>query len=65
LVKCALTETQYTVFGYQGKQVSDNIHSLDLVNMYGFQWIELHLKTTRATASNMGPLIRGGTILKR
>ena len=34
LVKCALTRTQYTVFGYQGKQVRDNIHSLDLVNMF-------------------------------
>jgi CDP-paratose 2-epimerase len=34
LVKCALTGKQYTVFGYQGKQVRDNIHSLDLVNMF-------------------------------
>ena len=34
LVKCALTGAQYTVFGYQGKQVRDNIHSLDLVNMF-------------------------------
>jgi CDP-paratose 2-epimerase len=34
LVKCALTETRYTVFGYSGKQVRDNIHSLDLVNMF-------------------------------
>ena len=34
LVKCALTGNPYTVFGYQGKQVRDNIHSLDLVNMF-------------------------------
>ncbi len=34
LVKCALTGARYTVFGYQGKQVRDNIHSLDLVNMF-------------------------------
>ena len=34
LVKCALTETPYTVFGYSGKQVRDNIHSLDLVNAF-------------------------------
>ena len=34
LVKCALTGSRYTVFGYQGKQVRDNIHSLDLVNMF-------------------------------
>ncbi|AKD57053.1 NAD-dependent epimerase/dehydratase family protein [Spirosoma radiotolerans] len=34
LMKCAITGTQYTVFGYQGKQVRDNIHSYDLVNMF-------------------------------
>ena len=34
LAKCALTGTQYTVFGYNGKQVRDNIHSLDLVGMF-------------------------------
>jgi CDP-paratose 2-epimerase len=34
LVKCAVTGTKYTVFGYQGKQVRDNIHSADLVNMF-------------------------------
>ena len=27
LMKCAVTRTPYTVFGYQGKQVRDNIHS--------------------------------------
>jgi len=30
LVKCNLEERQYTVFGYKGKQVRDNIHSLDV-----------------------------------
>ena len=34
LVKCALTDTLYTVFGYKGKQVRDNIHSFDLVNAF-------------------------------
>jgi CDP-paratose 2-epimerase len=34
LMKCALTGSEYTVFGYKGKQVGDNIHSLDLVNMF-------------------------------
>ena len=34
LVKCAITGTRYTVFGYKGKQVRDNIHSFDLVNMF-------------------------------
>jgi CDP-paratose 2-epimerase len=34
LMKCAITGDQYTVFGYKGKQVRDNIHSWDLVNMF-------------------------------
>ena len=34
LVKCAMTDTSYTIFGYKGKQVRDNIHSFDLVNMF-------------------------------
>ena len=34
LMKCAITGDKYTVFGYQGKQVRDNIHSWDLVNMF-------------------------------
>ena len=31
LMKCVVTGTPYTVFGYAGKQVRDNIHSADLV----------------------------------
>lgn len=34
LMKCAITSEAYTVFGYKGKQVRDNIHSWDLVNMF-------------------------------
>jgi CDP-paratose 2-epimerase len=34
LMKCAVTGAPYTVFGYKGKQVRDNIHSFDLVNMF-------------------------------
>jgi len=34
LAKCALTGTQYTVYGYNGKQVRDNIHSNDLVDAF-------------------------------
>ena len=34
LVKCIATEKKYTIFGYKGKQVRDNIHSFDLVNMF-------------------------------
>lgn len=34
LMKCTITGKHYTVFGYRGKQVRDNIHSYDLVNMF-------------------------------
>lgn len=34
LVQCAVTDTPYTIFGYKGKQVRDNIHSFDLVNAF-------------------------------
>jgi CDP-paratose 2-epimerase len=33
-MRCAVTERPYTIFGYQGKQVRDNIHSQDLVRMF-------------------------------
>ncbi|ODS34567.1 MAG: CDP-paratose 2-epimerase [Candidatus Scalindua rubra] len=34
LMKCCMTGEHYTVFGYKGKQVRDNIHSYDLVNAF-------------------------------
>lgn len=34
LMKCNITKEHYTIFGYKGKQVRDNIHSHDLVNMF-------------------------------
>jgi CDP-paratose 2-epimerase len=34
LMKCTITGEQYTIFGYKGKQVRDNIHSYDLVNAF-------------------------------
>jgi len=34
LMKCAITKDHYTIFGYKGKQVRDNIHCWDLVNMF-------------------------------
>lgn len=34
LVKCAVTSKPYTIYGYKGKQVRDNIHSYDLVNAF-------------------------------
>ena len=37
LMICTMTKKPYTVFGYKGKQVRDNIHSFDLVNaLYNF-----------------------------
>jgi CDP-paratose 2-epimerase len=34
LMKCAVTGAPYTVFGYRGKQVRDNIHSADLIQAF-------------------------------
>jgi len=34
LVKCVLTGQPYTIFGYKGKQVRDNIHSDDLARAF-------------------------------
>ena len=36
LVLCALNNKPYTIFGYKGKQVRDNIHSHDLVNAFWY-----------------------------
>jgi len=35
LVKCNLEGKKYSVFGYKGKQVRDNIHSYDIVRFMG------------------------------
>jgi CDP-paratose 2-epimerase len=42
LVKCNLESTEYTVFGYSGKQVRDNIHSSDVI-----QFMDLFIKNPR------------------
>jgi CDP-paratose 2-epimerase len=34
LMRCVLTGTPYTVYGYGGRQVRDNIHSADLVRAF-------------------------------
>ncbi|MDQ5844100.1 MAG: NAD-dependent epimerase/dehydratase family protein [Acidobacteriota bacterium] len=34
LIKCVMTGKPYTIYGYKGKQVRDNIHSYDLVNAF-------------------------------
>ena len=39
LVRCAVTGRPYTIYGYKGKQVRDNIHSNDLVQCF-WQFIE-------------------------
>jgi CDP-paratose 2-epimerase len=45
LMKCTVTGDHYTVFGYKGKQVRDNIHSADLVTAF-----EAFLRTPRSGA---------------
>jgi CDP-paratose 2-epimerase len=50
LVKCNLEEKEYTVFGYKGKQVRDNIHSYDVA-----RFIEEFIKAPRvAEVYNIG-----------
>ena len=34
VMRCAMTGAHYTVYGYQGKQVRDAIHSTDLINAF-------------------------------
>jgi CDP-paratose 2-epimerase len=34
LVKCAVKGDKYTIYGYKGKQVRDNIHSYDLITAF-------------------------------
>ncbi len=34
LMKCCVAGTPYTIFGYKGKQVRDNIHSYDLIQAF-------------------------------
>jgi CDP-paratose 2-epimerase len=43
LVKCNLTKTPYTINGYKGKQVRDNIHSRDVAS-----FIEQFIKAPRS-----------------
>jgi CDP-paratose 2-epimerase len=50
LVKCNLEGRTYTVFGYKGKQVRDNIHSLDVAR---FMW-EFMQRPRRGEVYNIG-----------
>src|SRR5580700_3817452 len=38
LIKCNLSHTVYTVYGYKGKQVRDNIHSYDVARFIQAFW---------------------------
>ena len=50
LIKCNLEGREYKVFGYQGKQVRDNIHSLDVA-----RFIEAFIQAPRiAEVYNLG-----------
>jgi CDP-paratose 2-epimerase len=50
LMKCAVTETPYTIFGYKKKQVRDNIHSADLIRAFD----EFFRQPRSAEVYNMG-----------
>ena len=50
LVKSSLLKKEYTLIGYKGKQVRDNIHSYDLVNCF---W-EFYKKPTSGKVYNIG-----------
>lgn len=50
LVKCAVTGTPYTVYGHDGKQVRDNIHSYDVVQAF----LAFHRAPKVAAVYNLG-----------
>jgi len=50
LMKCTVTGDAYTVFGYEGKQVRDNLHSADLVDAF----LRFHSNPKPAAVYNIG-----------
>lgn len=50
LVRCIKAGRKYTIFGYKGKQVRDNIHSFDLVKAF----YEVYKNPRQGEAYNMG-----------
>ena len=50
LIKCIVNKKHYTIYGYKGKQVRDNIHSYDLVNMF---W-HFHMYPKKGEVYNAG-----------
>jgi len=57
LIKCIVNNRSYKIFGYGGKQVRDNIHSLDLVNMF---WV-YHQNPKKGEVYNAGGGIENST----
>jgi CDP-paratose 2-epimerase len=49
-MRCTVTGEHYTVYGYGGKQVRDNIHSADLVRAFA----AFHAAPRSAAVYNMG-----------
>lgn len=50
LMKCTVTGEPYTIFGYDGKQVRDNIHSADVVTAMDL----FHARPTPGAVYNLG-----------
>jgi CDP-paratose 2-epimerase len=50
LMRCTVTGTPYTVFGYEGKQVRDNIHAHDVVRAFA----AFHASPRAAAVYNLG-----------
>jgi CDP-paratose 2-epimerase len=50
LMRCTITGDPYTIFGYEGKQVRDNIHASDVVRAFH----EFHAAPRRAAVYNLG-----------
>jgi CDP-paratose 2-epimerase len=50
IVHCAVTRKPYTIFGYKGKQVRDQIHCRDVASLF----LEFHRKPTKGEVYNLG-----------
>ena len=50
IVQCALDRRSYTIFGYKGKQLRDQIHSKDVVKAF----YEFYKKPKQGTVYNLG-----------
>lgn len=50
LMRCVVAGEPYTVFGYDGKQVRDNIHAIDVANAFA----EFHARPRAGAVYNLG-----------